>query len=100
MSITSSLADYLELECLLSHFNEPCVMDIKMGTRTYLKNEVVLDKLGLIRTKKKWSILQPKNLIPREDLFQKMVDQDYQAPLLEEVKQQAVTKERCAASIE
>ena len=58
------------------------------------------DKLGLIRTKKNWSILQPKNLIPREDLFQKMVDQDYQAPLLEEVKQQAVTKERCAASIE
>jgi len=33
--------DYLELECLLSHFTEPCVMDIKMGTRTYLKNEVV-----------------------------------------------------------
>jgi len=70
--------DYLELECLLSHFNEPCVMDIKMGTRTYLKNE-------------------PKNLIPREDLFQKMIDQDYQAPLLEEVKQQAVTKERYLA---
>jgi len=70
--------DYLELECLLSHFNEPCVMDIKMGTRTFLKNE-------------------PKNLIPREDLFQKMVDQDYQAPLLEEVKQQAVTKERYLA---
>ena len=40
------------------------------------------------------AILQPKNLIPREDLFQKMIDQDYQAPLLEEVKLQAVTKER------
>ena len=40
--INPSLADYLELECLLSHFNEPCVMDIKMGTRTYLKNEVLL----------------------------------------------------------
>ena len=37
-----NLSDYLELECLLSHFNEPYVMDIKMGTRTYLKNEVEL----------------------------------------------------------
>ena len=65
-------------------------MDIKMGTRTYLKNEVVFGypKIGQA------PFLQPKNLIPREDLFQKMVDQDYQAPLLEEVKQQAVTKER------
>ena len=35
--------DYLELECLLSHFNDPCIMDVKMGTRTYLKNEVSLE---------------------------------------------------------
>ena len=35
--------DYLELECLLSHFDDPCIMDVKMGTRTYLKNEVSLE---------------------------------------------------------
>ena len=66
-------------------------MDIKMGTRTYLKNEVELwskKDLGQV------TIFQPKNLIPREDLFQKMVETDHEAPLLEEVKQQAVTKER------
>ena len=36
-------ADYLELECLLSHFDDPCIMDVKMGTRAYLKNEVSLE---------------------------------------------------------
>ena len=45
IEITSNVhfADYLELECLLSHFDDPCIMDVKMGTRTYLKNEVSLE---------------------------------------------------------
>ena len=33
-------ADYLELQCCLSSFSEPCIMDVKMGTRTYLETEV------------------------------------------------------------
>ena len=33
-------SDYLELQCCLSNFIEPNIMDIKMGTRTYLTNEV------------------------------------------------------------
>ena len=35
-------ADYLELQCCLSSFSEPCIMDVKMGTRTYLETEVGL----------------------------------------------------------
>lgn len=31
---------FIELEDLLSGFNDPCVMDIKMGTRTFLESEV------------------------------------------------------------
>lgn len=31
---------YLQLEDLLSSFELPCVMDIKMGVRTYLEDEL------------------------------------------------------------
>jgi hypothetical protein len=31
---------YLELQDLLSNFTAPCVMDIKMGVRTYLEEEL------------------------------------------------------------
>ena len=31
---------YIELEDLLGGFNSPCVMDCKIGTRTYLEEEL------------------------------------------------------------
>ena len=51
MTSNVHFVDYLELECLLSHFDDPCIMDVKMGTRTYLKNEVSLEN------KKKFQML-------------------------------------------
>jgi 1D-myo-inositol-triphosphate 3-kinase len=33
---------YIEIEDLLSSFHEPCIMDCKIGVRTYLEDE--LDK--------------------------------------------------------
>ncbi|CAB3363726.1 Hypothetical predicted protein [Cloeon dipterum] len=66
---------FIELEDLLSDFNDPFVMDIKMGTRTFLESEVS-------RTN------------ARPDLYQKMVRVDSNAPTQEEHKAQAVTKLR------
>lgn len=34
------LAVYLQLQDLLSDFNQPCVMDCKIGVRTYLEEEL------------------------------------------------------------
>ena len=38
--VDSSDESYLQLQDLLSDFNAPCVMDIKMGVRTYLEDEL------------------------------------------------------------
>ncbi|XP_018025251.1 inositol-trisphosphate 3-kinase A isoform X3 [Hyalella azteca] len=70
---------YLELQDLLSNFTAPCVMDIKMGVRTYLEEE-----LAKARVKPKL----------RKDMFEKMVQIDPNAPSDAEQRAQAVTKPR------
>ncbi|KAL8594397.1 hypothetical protein ACOMHN_032984 [Nucella lapillus] len=70
---------YIQLQDLLCEFNSPCVMDIKMGIRTYLEEE-------LIKARKKPTL--------RKDMYQKMVDVDTNAPTSEEHQQRAVTKPR------
>lgn len=32
--------DYIEMEDLLSSFHEPCIMDCKIGVRTYLEEDL------------------------------------------------------------
>ncbi|XP_025423262.1 inositol-trisphosphate 3-kinase homolog isoform X2 [Sipha flava] len=66
---------FIELQDLLYGFRDPNVMDIKMGTRTFLESEV-------------------KNTSARHDLYLKMVAVDSEAPNAEEHKLQAVTKLR------
>lgn len=66
---------FIEMQDLLYEFDDPCVMDVKMGTRTFLESEV-------------------KNMAAREDLYKKMVKVDPLAPTSEEHSQQAVTKLR------
>nr|CAD7401469.1 unnamed protein product [Timema cristinae] len=66
---------FIELQDLLHGFIDPHVMDVKMGTRTFLESEV-----------------QKTNA--REDLYQKMVQVDPNAPTPEEHRQKAVTKLR------
>ncbi|XP_070179481.1 inositol-trisphosphate 3-kinase C-like isoform X3 [Littorina saxatilis] len=70
---------YIQLQDLLCEFSSPCVMDIKMGVRTYLEEE-------LEKARKKPSL--------RKDMYQKMVDVDPKAPTAEEQAQRAVTKPR------
>ncbi|KAK3793201.1 hypothetical protein RRG08_012877 [Elysia crispata] len=70
---------YIQLEDLLASFSQPCVMDVKMGVRTYLEAE--LDKA------KKSPTLRP-------DMYQKMIGVDSNAPTKEEHQQKAVTKPR------
>lgn len=41
---TGQLVPYLELQDLLCDFNEPCVMDCKIGVRTYLESELAKAK--------------------------------------------------------
>ncbi|KAL3268539.1 hypothetical protein HHI36_007648 [Cryptolaemus montrouzieri] len=66
---------FIELQDLLHGFQDPYVIDIKMGTRTFLESEV-------------------KNTKARADLYQKMIAIDPNAPTEEEHHQKAVTKLR------
>ncbi|XP_054743648.1 inositol-trisphosphate 3-kinase homolog [Anastrepha obliqua] len=66
---------FIELQDLLSGFKDPCVMDIKMGCRTFLESEVT-------------------NKTLRPDLYKKMMAVDPLAPTLEEHEAQAITKLR------
>ncbi|CAH0393993.1 unnamed protein product [Bemisia tabaci] len=66
---------FIELQDLLDGFEDPQVMDIKLGVRTFLESEV-------------------QNTTARQDLYKKMVAIDPDAPTEEEKQLQAVTKLR------
>ncbi|EDV99386.1 GH13823 [Drosophila grimshawi] len=66
---------FIELQDLLSGFKDPCVMDIKLGSRTFLESEV-------------------SNQTLRPDLYQKMIAVDASAPTQAEHEAQAITKLR------
>lgn len=66
---------FIEIDDLLFGFEDACVMDIKMGTRTFLEKEVTKST-------------------PRTDLYAKMVAIDSNAVTAEERSMQAVTKLR------
>ncbi|XP_063216453.1 inositol-trisphosphate 3-kinase homolog isoform X2 [Bacillus rossius redtenbacheri] len=66
---------FIELQDLLHGFTDPHVMDVKMGTRTFLESEV-------------------QKTAARHDLYHKMVQVDPSAPTREEHQQKAVTKMR------
>jgi len=72
---TVDCKDYMELQCCLSQFSNPNLMDIKMGTRTFLQGETSSSK-------------------PRKDLYEKMVKEDPAAPTETEVSDEAVSKYR------
>ncbi|XP_076056473.1 inositol-trisphosphate 3-kinase-like protein isoform X2 [Oratosquilla oratoria] len=66
---------FIEMADLLYDFHNPSVMDIKMGTRTFLESEV-------------------SNTKAREDLYYKMMKVDPNGPSQEEHTAKAVTKLR------
>lgn len=70
---------FIELEDLLSTFHDPCIMDCKMGVRTYLEED--LEK----------SEQDPE---PREDLYKKMIAIDPDAPTAKEKEEQKLLKPR------
>ncbi|KAL1131735.1 hypothetical protein AAG570_011348, partial [Ranatra chinensis] len=72
-------AMYLQLQDLLGEFTDPCVMDCKIGVRTYLEEE-------LAKAKEK-----PKL---RKDMYDKMMQIDPNAPTEEEHRLKGVTKPR------
>ncbi|GIY48724.1 inositol-trisphosphate 3-kinase homolog [Caerostris darwini] len=66
---------FIEMQDLLYNFKNPAVMDIKMGTRTFLESEV-------------------ENTKARPDLYEKMVKVDPTAPTSEELEAKAISKLR------
>lgn len=70
---------YIQLQDLLGDFVSPCVMDCKIGVRTYLEEE-------LAKAKEK-----PKL---RKDMYEKMCQIDASAPSEEEHRLKGVTKPR------
>lgn len=71
--------DYNMIDNLLTHFDTPSIMDCKMGTRTYLEEELAIARE------------RPQ---PRKDMYEKMVAVDPEAPTVQERAQQAVLKTR------
>ncbi|XP_052392490.1 inositol-trisphosphate 3-kinase C isoform X3 [Carassius gibelio] len=71
--------DYNLMDDLLAEFDSPCIMDCKMGSRTYLEEEL----------RKACECPQP-----RKDMYEKMIAVDPGAPTEEERVQQAVLKTR------
>ncbi|XP_030621780.1 inositol-trisphosphate 3-kinase Cb isoform X1 [Chanos chanos] len=71
--------DYNLMDDLLADFDSPSIMDCKMGSRTYLEEELVKARE------------RPKL---RKDMYEKMVAVDPSAPTPEERAQQAVLKPR------
>uniref|UniRef100_A0A673JK81 Kinase n=1 Tax=Sinocyclocheilus rhinocerous TaxID=307959 RepID=A0A673JK81_9TELE len=71
--------DYNLMDDLLADFDSPCIMDCKMGSRTYLEEEL----------RKACECPQP-----RKDMYEKMIAVDPDAPTEEERAQQAVLKTR------
>lgn len=65
--------NFIEIEDLLYEFKDAAIMDIKMGTRTFLESEV-------------------ENTKARHDLYEKMVKIDPTAPSEQEHLDKAVTK--------
>ncbi|CAL4094118.1 unnamed protein product [Meganyctiphanes norvegica] len=66
---------FIEMRDLLYDFTDPCVMDIKMGTRTFLESEV-------------------SNTKERKDLYEKMIKVCPSAPTEKENENKALTKLR------
>uniref|UniRef100_A0A8C6TXC4 Kinase n=1 Tax=Neogobius melanostomus TaxID=47308 RepID=A0A8C6TXC4_9GOBI len=77
--VESDGQSFLHLSDLLVPFHQPCVMDCKMGIRTYLE-----DDLARARGRPRL----------REDLYKKMVEVDSGGPTAQEHAQHAVTKPR------
>ncbi|XP_065184580.1 inositol-trisphosphate 3-kinase A-like isoform X2 [Sycon ciliatum] len=69
---------YLRMQDLLADMQAPIVMDVKMGTRTYLEDE--------IKPGEKPSY--------RSDLYKKMISVDASAPTEEEKERKGITKAR------
>jgi 1D-myo-inositol-triphosphate 3-kinase len=65
--------NFIEMEDLLYEYKDAAIMDIKMGTRTFLESEV-------------------QNSKARTDLYEKMVKVDPNAPTKLEHENKAVTK--------
>lgn len=66
---------YMELCCCLSDFKTPSIMDIKMGVRTFVEEEVSLTK-------------------QRSDLYERMIQEDPNSTTEEENMRKSVTKLR------
>ncbi|VDM08989.1 unnamed protein product [Wuchereria bancrofti] len=68
-------SSFIEIEDLTALFDDPAIMDIKMGTRTFLESEL-------------------NSKIVRNDLYEKMVSLDPYEPTEEEHATKAITKTR------
>jgi len=79
MFALNCLLVYLELEDVLATFVSPSVMDIKLGIRTFLEEE--LEKAS-------------SNPKLRKDMFEKMIKVNPEAPTEEEKQHKGITKAR------
>ncbi|CAF1130632.1 unnamed protein product [Adineta steineri] len=70
---------YIEMEDLLATFHEPCIMDCKIGVRTYLEEDLAKSE---------------SDPVPRADLYEKMIAIDPTAPTEKENEEKKILKPR------
>ncbi|CAF0792447.1 unnamed protein product [Didymodactylos carnosus] len=71
--------NYIQIQDLLATFRDPCIMDCKIGVRTYLEEDLAKSE---------------KDPEPRHDLYNKMIQIDPSAPTAEENEIKKVVKPR------
>ena len=93
--------EFIVLEDLLGGFSNPCVMDCKLGVRTYLEDELAkaktkpkLRKVSLWISLTAGTVNVKVNLSTLQDMFDKMCQVDPSAPTAEEIQMGGVTKPR------
>ena len=67
---------YLELDCCLSEFDRPCIMDVKMGVRTFLTAETSVSKPRYINDQGEIHRLKKTFVGKRRHLFLHLSDTD------------------------
>jgi 1D-myo-inositol-triphosphate 3-kinase len=87
--------DYIEMEDLLVSFVEPCIMDCKIGVRTYLEEDLEKSEQDPEpRAVRKYTYIFDNVVSSFKDLYEKMIAIDPTVPTEQENEEKKLLKPR------